>query len=232
MQQLINNNFVNEQNKIFEIVCNIEFFYLLYYLPNEIEKHNSNVSLLKYNNRNILFNEYLIKNIDSIELRDVVFFKKHIEIALKELHKANIFFYFNFNDLYLHRNSNMPILQNFNNSLLLNFEHENIEIILQRFSLPINNKCIPFSLFFFHFICFTLNNNSSNKSLKEVSIYELYDNNEKTFFGWNQDELKEVETIVKKGKTYEGMLNFYLQNKDIWYNWDMVILERSFCKYM
>ena len=127
----------------------------------------------------------------------------------------------------------MPLLQNFSRACVLNEVHNKDfqRDIIKKFAKPIQNKCIPFSLFFFHFICFSLHNENGNK-LKEVSIYELYDNNVEIFFGWDQDELKEVEIIVRKGGSYEGIYNFYINNKDIWFQWDHVLLERSFTKYM
>jgi hypothetical protein len=66
--------------------------------------------------------------------------------------------------------------------------------------------------------------------MKESSIYELYDTNVEVFYGWNRDELLEVEEIVNQGKNYEGMFEYYLANKEMWFQWDYTMLDRGFEK--
>lgn len=233
MHRIVYNNELTELKKILLIASRINFFNYMYYLPESIEEHNTQLSLLNYGNKYKMFKYYLIEKKDKIELRDVSFFKRHLEIALSHLHKKNIFFYLHFNELCYHKDTSMPLMQNFSRACLLNDVcDKDFQLnIIKKFAKPIQDKCVPFSLFFFHFICFSLHKEDS-VALKEVSIYQLYDSNVELFYGWDQDELKEVEKIVRKGGSYEGIFSFYINNKDIWFQWDYVLLERSFRKYM
>jgi hypothetical protein len=106
--------------------------------------------------------------------------------------------------------------------------HQHIKRI---FSKPIKNKYVPFSMFFFHFVAFSLCSENKGDS-KAVSIYELYDNNVSIFYEWNREELKEVENIVKEGKDYEGIFNYYIEHKELWFQWDFILLEKGFMKIM
>jgi hypothetical protein len=166
----------------------------------------------------------------TMEKHDALFYKKNLDIALNMLHERDIFFYFNHNELYIHKETNMPVLQNFTNSVIMNFSNEERkQKIIAYFAKPIVNKSIPFSLFFFHFVCFSLNKKVVGR---EVSIYELYDNNEHVFTCWNKEELSDVEHIVKCGGSYEGIFDYYLSNKAIWFKWDKLLLETFFSKYL
>ena len=121
----------------------------------------------------------------------------------------------------------MPLLHNFDKSCIMDFSCiEDREAVKKLLAKPIKNKYIPFTLFFLHFIAFSLLSDEK----KECSIYELYDTNVGVFDGWNQDELLDVESIVNQGKTYEGMFDYYLEHKEMWFQWDYIMLNRGFEK--
>lgn len=232
MQQAVASNALNELYNICKTIKKIPHYDLMFFIPEHITTYNreKNIGLLTYDNKY----DSLLKFINSgkliIKERELFFYKKHLCMCLEELHKYNIFYYFHIDDLYIHSESKMPLMYNFEKSCFVDFNNsEKRENIMKMFAKPIKNKYIPFSLFFFHFIAFSLINNREDR-MKEISIYELYDNNVSIFYGWNQDELKEVEHIVLEGKNYEGIFDYYLGNSALWFHWDYVILERSFMK--
>jgi len=200
---------------------------LMYFIPESVEKYNLNTSIMEYNNDSEPFLQFLKRECVVIKDRELFFYKKHILTCLENLHANNIFFYFHIDDLYIHRKSAMPLLHNFDKACFMDFNCvEDRETLKTMLSKPIKNKYIPFSLFFLHFIAFSLTSGAKNK----CSIYELYDSNVDIFYQWNRGELIEVEKIVNQGKDYEGMFDYYLAHKELWFQWDYIMLNRGFEK--
>ena len=234
MQRAMMGRLINDLIELCNIVKKIPMHELMFFIPEKISTYNeeNGLALLSYKTTNESLTNFIKSGNMVVKEREMYFYKKHIIMSLEELHNHNIFYYFHIDDLYIHNESKMPILSNFETSCILDFNNEEKrKNILEIFSKPIKNKYVPFSLFFFHFIAFSLTKDRSAKK-KEVSIYELYDNNESIFYCWNQDELKEVENIVREGKDYEGIFNYYLENSALWFHWDYVMLERCFMKLM
>ena len=225
---------IHSMYNIFKIVKKFPLYDLMFFIPDSISNYKSTTSayIMEYKHNYELFLVFLSKDEMVMREREMFFYKKHIQMCLDNLHNNNIFFYFHIDDMHVHSVSKMPLLHNFDNACLLDFDSNGSrERVKKMMAKPIKNKYIPFSLFFFHFISFSLCSKKSSAP-KEVSIYELYDNNESIFYGWTRDELKEVELIVFKGKNYEGIFDYYMDNKEIWFQWDNILLERGFMKLM
>lgn len=219
----------NNIKNIYKRVSKIPFFDLLYSLPMSVEDHGD-VSVLMYDTEFETFRDYFQMNRgdNNTTMRDFQFYKKHLSVALEKLHSQNIFAYFNINHLNMHSESAMPLLCRFEKSIIMDFEKKECrDEMIELFAKPIGNKYIPFSLFIFHFIAFSLHKQNRFGEEKEVSIYQLYDSNESEFIGWNQKDLDEVERIVVNGKNYDGIFDCFLQDKGIWFQWDNIIMERS-----
>ena len=232
MQRAVVGNVMDDLFEIFKTINKIPMYELMFFIPSSIQTYNNDMGILKYKTSCESLLEFISKGNLVIKERELFFYKKHLSMCLEELHKNNIFYYFHIDDLYIHNESKMPLMHNFDKSCFVDFSCEEKKLrILEKFSKPIKNKYIPFSLFFFHFIAFSLTK-ANGAVPKEVSIYELYDNNVGIFYGWNQDELKEVENIVREGKDYKGIFEYYLKNTALWFHWDYVLLERCFMKIM
>lgn len=232
MQRAVVGDVLDDLFEIYKTIKKIPMYELMFCIPNTIQTYNKDLGILKYKTTCESLLDFINKGNLVIKERELFFYKKHISMSLEELHKHNIFYYFHIDNLYIHDESKMPVMHHFDNSCFVAFDNEERKRhILEKFAKPIKNKYIPFSLFFFHFIAFSLT--KANGSVpKEVSIYELYDNNVGIFYGWSQDELKEVENIVREGKNYEGIFEYYLKNSALWFHWDYVLLERCFMKIM
>jgi hypothetical protein len=218
---------VVKAHDLFIKIMTIPMYELMYFIPESIEKYNLNTCIVEYNKNSEPFLQFLVRECVVLKERELFFYKKHLHTCLESLHSNNIFFYFHIDDLYIHKKSAMPLLHNFDKSCIMDFSCiEDREALKKQLAKPIKNKYIPFSLFFLHFIAFSL----TSDVMKESSIYELYDTNVEVFYGWNRDELLEVEEIVNHGKNYEGMFEYYLANKEMWFQWDYTMLNRGFEK--
>ena len=212
---------------LFTKIMKIPMYELMYFIPESVEKYNMCTSIIEYRDDREPFLQYLVRECVVLKERELFFYKKHLHKCLESLHSNNIFFYFQIDDLYIHKKSTMPLLHNFDKSCIMDFSCiEDRETVKKLLAKPIKNKYIPFTLFFLHFIAFSLLSDEK----KECSIYELYDTNVGVFYGWNKDELLDVEAIVNRGKTYEGMFDYYLEHKEMWFQWDYIMLNRGFEK--
>jgi hypothetical protein len=227
---------------IFKKIKTIPMNDLMFFIPHTISQGDSShgdsshgdssTCIMNYKEEYESFLSFLNKKEMIMRERELLFYKKHLQLCLEQLHSQDIFFYFHIDNLYIHGKSKMPLLNKFDNSCILDTDSmKNHQHIKRLFSKPIKNKYVPFSMFFFHFVAFSLCSENKGDS-KAVSIYELYDNNVSIFYEWNREELKEVENIVKEGKDYEGIFNYYIEHKELWFQWDFILLEKGFMKIM
>lgn len=214
MNQIIIQSKYENINKIYNKLKNSHF---LLFPKNIIYDEESNIYLLEFD----FYKNLLLKN--SFIERDYFFYKKYLQLCLNTIHNDSIFFYYNNSKIKIDAN-NIPFFFSFDESLIID---SNIETIIDFFGKKtIKNKYIPFSLFYFHFLCFSLRNENSFQKYNEEYIKQLFENNKTNFSSWEESEIQEVERIYKKKPNIISIWEEIIQD-NIWKQWDLYILTGS-----
>jgi len=177
---------------IYDIICKIPDYDLMYILPIEIDN-----DVISYN-----FSDYAIPYQKNNNKNNNIWIQRYLKMSLDKLHEKGIFCYIGIADLFIHRETGLPLICLGPKNCIIGSREQIIEV----FSKPIAERAIPFDLFYLHYIV-------SKKQTNLEDPSHIFNQYKSIFSHW-----KPIENTIAS-----HTLNDYMKNKEQWYKWDYIL---------